>query len=172
VRDLDLLDTPPDAEFDRITALAARIFDVPIAVISLVDEKRVWLKSRHGFDRAEVERSRGLGASGSLHDHTLVVEDLRTDPRTAGRPEVQASPIRFYAGVPLITEEGYNLGTMAVADTVPRPMSSGEIASLEDLGAMALHVMELRRAARRLAPDAGERADPPDRPATPPRRRR
>ncbi len=151
VRDLNLLDTPPDATFDRITALAARIFDVPIAIISLVDENRVWLKSRHGVDRSELERSQGLGASGSLHDQTLVVEDLRTDPRTAGRSDVEASPIRFYAGVPLITAEGHNLGTLAVADTVPRRSSPAEVESLEDLAAMALHEMELRRAARRFA---------------------
>ena len=151
VRDLNLLDTPPDAEFDRITALAARIFDVPVAVISVVDEKRVWLKSRHGIDVHEVERSHGLGATGSLHDQTLVIEDTRADPRTARIAGVDASPYRFYAGVPLITAEGHNLGTMAVADTRPHRMSAAEVATLEDFAAMALHEMELRRAARRMA---------------------
>lgn len=150
VRDLNLLDTPPDAAFDRITALAARIFDVPVAVISLVDENRVWLKSRHGLDVSEVERSRGLGATGSLHDQTLVIEDTLTDARTARLPDVDASPFRFYAGAPLITD-GHNLGTIAVADTRPRSMSAAEVASLEDFAAMALHEMELRRAARRMA---------------------
>jgi serine/threonine protein kinase len=151
VRDSNLLDTPPDAAFDRITALAARIFDVPVAVISIVDENRVWLKSRHGLDVSEVERSRGLGATGSLHDQTLVIEDTLSDPRTARLPGVEASPFRFYAGVPLKTAEGHNLGTMAVSDTRPRTMSAAEIATLEDFAAMALHEMELRRAARRIA---------------------
>jgi eukaryotic-like serine/threonine-protein kinase len=151
VRDFNLLDTPPDAEFDRITALAARIFRVPVAVIGIVDEKRVWLKSRHGLDVSETERSSGLGATGGLHDQTLVIEDTLVDRRTAHLPGVDASPFRFYAGVPLITPDGHNLGTLAVADTEPRRVSDAEIATLEDLAAMALHEMELRRAARRIA---------------------
>jgi eukaryotic-like serine/threonine-protein kinase len=151
VRDFNLVGTPPDAEFDRITALAARIFEVPVAVISLVDQDRVWLKSRRGLDVSELERARGLGASGSLHDETLVIEDTVADPRTAQLPDVKTSPYRFYAGVPLITADGYNVGTLAVADTRPRRVSSAEVATLEDLAAMALHQMELRRAARRVA---------------------
>jgi serine/threonine protein kinase len=161
VRDLNLVDTQPDAEFDRITALAARILDVPVAVITLVDEERVWLKSRHGVDVQEIQRSRGLGATGSLHDETLVIENTLTDPRTARLPSTHASEYRFYAGVPLITAEGHNLGTLAVADTRPRPMSPSEIASLEDLAAMALHEMELRRAARHLAFGNPERSEQP-----------
>ena len=151
VRDFNLIGTPPDAEFDRITALAARLFGVPIAVISIVDEDRVWLKSRRGIDVAEVERARGLGASGSLQEQTLVIEDTASDPRTAHMPGSGESPYRFYAGVPLITREGHNIGVIAVADMKPRRMSAAEVATLEDLAAMALHEMELRRAARRAA---------------------
>lgn len=152
VRDYNLLDSPPDADFDRITALAARIFDVPVAVISIVDENRVWLKSRHGIDVSEVDRARGLGATGSLHDQTLIIEDIATDPRTAQLPGSSTeSPYRFYAGVPLITTGGHNLGSLAITDSRPRSMSPADIATLEDLGAMALHEMELRRAARRVA---------------------
>ncbi|HEY8318858.1 MAG TPA: GAF domain-containing serine/threonine-protein kinase [Amnibacterium sp.] len=151
VRDLNLIGTPPDAEFDRITALAARLFEVPVAVISIVDENRVWLKSRRGIDVAEVERTRGLGASGSLQEATLVIEDVANDPRTANLPDSGASPYRFYAGVPLITREGHNIGVIAIADVKPRRMSASEVATLEDLAAMALHEMELRRAARRAA---------------------
>ena len=149
VRDYNLLDTPPDAEFDRITTLAGRIFDVPIAVISIVGQDRVWLKSRLGIDTAEIERARGLGAD-SLHEQTLVIEDLTTDPRTQPAADGGA-PFRFYAGVPLITPDGHNLGAFAIADTQPRQMSPTDVATLEDLAAMALHEMELRRAARSVA---------------------
>jgi serine/threonine protein kinase len=159
VRDLNLVGTPPDVEFDRITALAARIFEVPVAVISIVDEDRVWLKSHHGLDVGDLDRSRGLGASGGLHDQTLVVEDVVNDPRTTQLPGVSSSPYRFYAGVPLITADGHNLGTFALADTRPRRMGQAEVATLQDLAAMALHEMELRRAARRIVMRdlAGER---------------
>ena len=151
VRDYNLVGTPPDAEFDRITALAARMFDVPVAVISIVDEKRVWLKSRQGLDAQEIARTDGLGSTGSLHEETLIIEDVDTDPRTAHLASAQGSPFRFYAGVPLITATGYNLGTFVIAGTEPRRMSPTEIASLEDLAAMTLHEIELRRAARRMA---------------------
>jgi len=151
VRDYNLVGTPPDAEFDRITALAARMFDVPVAVISIVDEKRVWLKSRQGLDAQEIARTDGLGSTGRLHEETLIIEDVDTDPRTAHLASAQGSPFRFYAGVPLITATGYNLGTFVIAGTEPRRMSPTEIASLEDLAAMTLHEIELRRAARRMA---------------------
>jgi serine/threonine protein kinase len=151
VRDSNLLDTPPDAEFDRMTALAARIFDVPVALLGLVDEDRVWLKSRQGLDVAELDRTRGFGSIDALHEDTLVIEDVTTDPRTADLPGSAESTYRFYAGVPLRTADGYNLGSFAIADVRPRHLSPTEIATLEDLAAMALHEMELRRAARRIA---------------------
>jgi GAF domain-containing protein len=151
VRDYNLIDTPPDAEFDRITALAARVFDVPVAVISIVDDERVWLKSRHGLDVSQVERTRGLGATGGLHEQTLIIEDVATDARIAHLPGAGTSPFRFYAGVPLKTADGHNLGTFAIADTEPRRMSPTDAATLQDLAAMALHEMEIRRAARRIA---------------------
>ncbi len=159
VRDYDLIGTPPDAEFDRITALAARLFEVPVAVISIVDENRVWLKSRQGMDATEVERTRGLGAAGGLHEQTLVIEDIASDPRTQHLPDADKSPFRFYAGVPLMTRDGFNLGTFAIADTSPRRMSATERATLEDLAAMALHEMEIRRAARRVIRDSLRKAD-------------
>jgi GAF domain-containing protein len=152
VRDYNLIGTPPDAEFDRITALASRVFDVPVAVISIVGEDHVWLKSRQGIDATEIERSQGLGATGSLHEHTLVIEDIETDPRTQKLATSGGEPrFRFYAGVPLITSNGHNLGSLAIADVAPRHMSTAEIATLEDLAAIALHEMDLRRAARRVA---------------------
>jgi GAF domain-containing protein len=150
VRRYNLLDTPPDGAFDRITALAARIFDVPVAIVSIVDAERVWLKSHHGIDVTEVERSRGLATSGGLHEKTLVIEDVQADPRiTAGATAAAASALRFYAGVPLITPDGHNLGSFAIIDWKPRTFGPQDVASLEDLAAIVLHEMELRLAARR-----------------------
>ncbi|MGN6742128.1 MAG: protein kinase domain-containing protein [Amnibacterium sp.] len=151
VRRYNLVDTPPDGAFDRITSLAARIFDVPIAVVSIVDADRIWFKSHFGVDVNEVERTKGLATSGGLHDDTLVVEDILTDPRISAYPEdVRSRGIRFYAGVPLKTPDGHNLGTLAIFDTKPRPTTDCEVAILEDLAAMVLHEMELRLAARRV----------------------
>ena len=150
VRRYNLLDTPPDGAFDRITALAARIFDVPVAIVSIVDADRIWLKSHYGIDVSELERTRGLATSGGLHEQILVVEDVQADPRISpGQTAASASGLRFYAGVPLITPDGHNLGSFAIIDWKPRTFTPAQVASLEDLAAIVLHEMELRLAARR-----------------------
>jgi eukaryotic-like serine/threonine-protein kinase len=151
VRRYNLLDTPPDGAFDRVTGLAARIFDVPVALVSIVDADRIWFKSHHGVDVTEVERTRGLAMSGGLHEKTLVVEDIETDPRINPNQLLSnASGVRFYAGVPLITPDGHNVGSFAIIDWKPRTFTAAEVASLEDLAAIVLHEMELRLAARRV----------------------
>jgi serine/threonine protein kinase len=152
VRRYDLLDTPPDGAFDRITSLASRLFDVPVSIVSIVDADRVWFKSHHGIEITEVERSTGLATSGGLHDQTLVITDMQADSRVAGMPMTAgAHDLRFYAGVPLITPEGHNLGVLAVIDWKPHTWAPDKTAVLEDLAAMVLHEMELRLAARRIA---------------------
>ena len=88
VRRYDILDTPPDGAFDRITALAARIFDVPISIVSIVDADRIWFKSRHGVDVDEIGRDPGLCASAILHDEPWLVTDAKFDPRTLTNPLV------------------------------------------------------------------------------------
>jgi tRNA A-37 threonylcarbamoyl transferase component Bud32 len=144
-----LLGTPPDEPFDRITALAARIFRVPVAIVSVVGADRIWLKSHHGFEVEELPRTRGLALAGGLHERTLVVEDVATDPRVKAPAAVAAAgDLRFYAGVPLITSDGHNIGALAILDRQPRSFSPADVALLEDLGALVLHEMELRRAAR------------------------
>ncbi|HEV7623510.1 MAG TPA: protein kinase [Amnibacterium sp.] len=151
VQRYNLVDTPPDGAFDRITSLAARIFDVPIALVTIVDADRIWFKSHYGIDVSETERRRGLSTAGGLHDHTLVIEDIAADPRMGAYPASAATrDLRFYAGVPLLTPDGHNLGSLAILDTRPRPMTDQEVAILEDLAAMVLHEMELRLAARRV----------------------
>ncbi|RVT93918.1 sensor histidine kinase [Sphingomonas crocodyli] len=147
-----ILDTPRDGAFDRITQIAARIFNVPIAIVSLVDHDRIWFKSHHGLDVAEIGREPGLCASAILGEAAWIVTEAHVDPRTLANPLVAgAFGLRFYAGVPLRTHDGYNLGTLCVIDQAPREITTEEIAQLEDLAGLVMEQMELRLAARRSA---------------------
>src|SRR6478672_11656696 len=104
LRRYDILDTPPDGNFDNITALAARLLKVPIALTTLVDTDRVWFKSRHGLEVEQIDRVPGLCASAILDGIPYVVEDARFDPRTLANPLVAGEfGLRFYAAVPLTT---------------------------------------------------------------------
>jgi GAF domain-containing protein len=150
VRRYDILDTPPDGSFDRITALAARRFGVPIAIVSIVDEDRIWFKSHHGLQVDEIGRDPGLCASAILSDQPWILTDAKTDVRSLSNPLVAGEfGLRFYAGVPLRTSDGYNLGTLCVIDKVPRPVDWQQIDDLNDLAAIVMDQMELRLAARR-----------------------
>lgn len=149
----NILDTPPEAAFDRITKLAAHLFDVPIAIVSLVDEKRAWFKSCQGFSLSEVPRDDSLCNIAILYNETLVVPDTRKDDRFSCNPFTLAEPgLRFYAGAPLMTEDGYNLGTLCLLDMQPHGnLSEAQQATLVDLAAMVLDEMELRLAAQKIA---------------------
>jgi GAF domain-containing protein len=117
----EILDTPPDGNFDRVTALAARRFNAPIAIISIVDHDRIWFKSHHGLDVEQIGRERGLCASAILSSDAHVLVDASTDPRSLANPLVAGEfGLRFYAGVPLRTTDGFNLGTLCVIDKEPR----------------------------------------------------
>lgn len=149
LRRYDILDSPPDGAFDRITAVAARLFGAPIAIVSLVDTDRIWFKSHHGIDAEQVDREPGLCASAILQDDPWVVTDASTDPRTLANPLVAGSlGLRFYAGVPLRTHDGFNLGTLCVIDHAPRQVSPSEVAILGDLASVVMDEMELRLSAR------------------------
>jgi sigma-B regulation protein RsbU (phosphoserine phosphatase) len=151
VRRYDVLDTPPDGAFDRITALAAKHFDVPIAIVSIVDTDRIWFKSHRGVDVPEIGRDPGLCASAILHDEPWVVENAATDPRTMANPLVAgALGLRFYAGAPLTTPDGYSLGTLCVIDREPREFSDEEAETLAQMAAVVMDELELRRASRRV----------------------
>ena len=155
VRRYDILDTPPDGAFDRITAIAARRFGVPVAIISIVDHDRIWFKSHHGVPVNEIGREPGLCASAILSPDPHVVLDARTDPRTLANPLVAGDfGLRFYAGVPLRTGDGYNLGTLCVLDREPRPMDQNQIDDLRDLASVVMDQLELRIAARRAVAQA------------------
>lgn len=146
----DILDTPPDGAFERITSLAARLFNVPISIVSLVDSDRIWFKSHFGIETDQIGRDPGLCASAILQDDPWVVSDAKIDVRTLANPLVAGEfGLRFYAGVPLKTSDGYNLGTICVIDLKPREVSDEELATLRDLASVVMDEMELRLAARR-----------------------
>jgi sigma-B regulation protein RsbU (phosphoserine phosphatase) len=149
VRRYDILDTPPDGAFDRIAALAARLLDVPIAIVSIVDTDRIWFKSHHGLQVSEIGRDPGLCASAILGSEPWLVTDAKTDPRTLSNPLVAGEfGLRFYAGVPLTTHDGHNLGTLCAIDRAPRLITEDETAILTDLAALVMDELELRLSAR------------------------
>lgn len=150
VKRYDILDTPPDGSFDRITAIAARRFKVPISIISIVDHDRIWFKSHHGLAVEQIGRDPGLCASAILSPSPHILSDARADPRSLANPLVAGDfGLRFYAGVPLTTGDGYNLGTLCVIDREPRPIDQDEIDELKDLASVVMDQMELRMAARK-----------------------
>ena len=147
----DILDTPPDGAFDRITHLAAQMLKVPVAIVSVVDHDRIWFKSHHGLpDVVQIDREPGLCASAILHSTPWLVTDAAVDARTLANPLVAGDfGLRFYAGVPLRTSDGYNLGTLCVLDTKPRSITPDEVAILENLAGVVMDELELRLASLR-----------------------
>lgn len=149
VRRYEILDTPPDGSFDRVTALAARRFGAPISIISIVDHDRIWFKSHHGVDVQQIGREPGLCASAILSSEVHVLVDASTDVRSLANPLVAGDfGLRFYAGVPLETSDGFNLGTLCVIDKEPRPVDQAQIDDLKDLASLVVDQLELRLAAR------------------------
>jgi two-component sensor histidine kinase len=149
VRRYDILDSPPDGAFDRITSLAARRFGVPIAIISIVDEDRIWFKSHHGLPVEQIDREPGLCASAILGNTPYLIEDARMDPRSLANPLVAGEfGLRFYAAVPLTTSDGHNLGTLCVIDKEPRPIDNEQIEDLKDLASIVMDQLELGLSAR------------------------
>jgi PAS domain S-box-containing protein len=152
LRRYEILDTPPDGAFDHITALAARLFKVPIAIVSLVDHDRIWFKSHHGLDVQEVGRDPGLCASAIFSSEVYYIKDALDDSRALANPLVAGElGLRFYAAAPLITHDGYKLGTLCIIDKQPRELTESQKANLQDLAAVVMDQIELRFAARKLA---------------------
>jgi diguanylate cyclase (GGDEF)-like protein len=137
LHNLRVLDTEPEERFDRITRLARKLFDVPIALVSLVDADRQWFKSRQGLEAAETSREISFCGHAILEDHPFVVADARDDDRFTDNPLVRDDPsIRFYAGHPVHGPDGTRVGTLCVIDREPRQMSSEDVATLIDLASM------------------------------------
>jgi two-component sensor histidine kinase len=149
VRRYDILDTPPDGAFDRVTAIAARRFGVPISIISIVDHDRIWFKSHYGLEVKQIGRDPGLCASAILTDGAYVLPDAKLDLRSLANPLVAGNfGLRFYAAVPLRTHDAHNLGTLCVIDKEPRPITEHQIEDLKDLASIVMDQLELRLSAR------------------------
>ncbi|MCG7405631.1 MULTISPECIES: bifunctional diguanylate cyclase/phosphodiesterase [Caballeronia] len=149
LRSLDLLDTPQEEVFDRVTRVVAELLQVPIALVSLVDEHRQWFKSRVGLDVCETARDVSFCAHALHSERLLLVEDAHADARFAGNPLVRGAPhIRFYAGVPLRSSRGLVLGTLCAIDTKPRKLTASTQAALCDLAATVEREIVQREAAR------------------------
>ena len=134
---LHILDTPDENRYDRITRMARRLFDVDICLISLVDTNRQWFKSKVGLAACETARDISFCGHAILHDDVFVITDAAADDRFADNPLVTGAPnIRFYAGYPIKGPNGHRIGTLCVIDSKPRQLSSDEIRTLQDLGAM------------------------------------
>jgi EAL domain-containing protein (putative c-di-GMP-specific phosphodiesterase class I)/GGDEF domain-containing protein len=151
---LNLLDTPPNASFDRITRMASRLFNLPLAAVSLSDVNRQWFKSRVGIVQDAVPRLKAPCARITETSQMLVVNDLHSDSFYADSPLASAG-VRFYAGAPLLTSEGYCLGSMCVLGTEPRDVTEAECAALRDMADMVMAQIELQHALGRVDPASG-----------------
>lgn len=137
LRSLAILDTPPEERFDRVTRMARRLFGVPIALVSLVDENRQWFKSCFGLDVSETERQISFCGHAILNEGALVIENALEDERFADNPLVTGDPnIRFYAGQPLRNLNGQPMGTLCIIDCEARSFGEQDLAMLSDLAVM------------------------------------
>lgn len=149
LHEFDILDTGAERAFDGLTRLAAYICKTPIALITLVDSDRQWFKSRIELTQSETSRDISFCAHAILQDGMMVVPDALEDERFRHNPLVLSEPhMRFYAGAPLTTNEGYKLGTLCVIDREPRQLSDGQIAALRTLSYQVTTQLELRRQIR------------------------
>ncbi|MCB2102209.1 MAG: GAF domain-containing protein [Rhodobacterales bacterium] len=141
---LDQLDSLQEERFDRFTRIAKNYFDVPIALITLVDHERQWFKSCYGLDSRETRRDISFCGHAILSDEVLFVSDARQDPRFKANPLVVGPPgIRFYAGAPLRIEHNIRVGTLCVIDRIPRIVPVGGFEVLEDLAACVVRELRL-----------------------------
>jgi formate hydrogenlyase transcriptional activator len=151
LRRYQILDTPPEPAFDRIAEMAASFFHVPMAGVSLVDEDRVWFKSRVGINVHQTARDAGLCSSAMLSQGVYHLSDAAHDQRALRHAFVADLGIRFYAAAPLRNHDGFNLGTVWVLDQKPRELASSEAETLRMLAALAMNQLELRLYAERVA---------------------
>lgn len=145
----EILDTTPEETFDKLTALVRMVFGVPIAIISLLDAKRQWIKSAMGRLPQEMPREISFCTHTIKTRTPLIISDSLEDERFAQNPIVVGPPyIRSYLGIPLETPDGYNIGALCVIDLVPRHFNPQDIETLKSFAAIVVDVLELRNLAR------------------------
>lgn len=150
LRRYDVLDTPPETAFDEVTRLASRLLEAPIALISIVDTDRVWLKSRVGYEAEVADRNTSFCVVTDPGGGPWTIPDAREDPRTADNPVVVGDPrVRSYAAAPLTTRDGHHLGSLCVYDVEPRRFDDEALETLADLAEIVMGELELRLASRR-----------------------
>jgi GAF domain-containing protein len=159
IKRYDILDTPADGNFDRITALASKMFNMPIAIISIVDQDRIWFKSHYGLEGVnQIDREPGLCASAILSKDVYLVENAIEDPRCLTNPMVCGEfGLRFYSAAPLQTSDGHNLGTLCIIDKRQRYLNKEQMDMLQELAAIVIDEMELRLSARNAIKKSTER---------------
>ena len=146
LRSYQILDTEGEDAYDDFTMLASHICDAPISLISLVDTHRQWFKSKKGIGGPELPRDIAFCAHTILSDQIMEIQDAHDDARFRDNPLVTGDPgIRFYAGTPLVSPEGFRLGSLCVIDRVPRNLDAEQREALFRLGRQVVHLMELRR---------------------------
>ena len=151
VRRYNVLDTPPEPGYDRVTRLVARALRVPIAAIGIFDVDRVWVKSRYGVEVEELDSTGIASPVGKPDDAPWTVPDALLDPDVRRSPLVVHPPhVRSFAAAPLTTHDGFPIGALYAADLAPRDYTERDLASLRDFAAIAMHEMELRLASRRV----------------------
>jgi GAF domain-containing protein len=152
LKEYHILDTGTEQAYDDITILAAHICEVPIAMISLVDEARQWFKSKVGLEQQQTSRNVAFCAHAILQNEPFIVRDATKDRRFADNALVTGEPhVRFYAGIPLINPEGLALGTLCVVDHQPRLLSAAQQEALRALSRQVMALLELRRVSAHLA---------------------
>lgn len=146
LRSFAILDTPHDPRFDRLVQLAARVFGTQGAVVTLLDEHRLWFKAYTGIDIRELPREHGFCSWAVLKDELCIAEDLTQDARFADNPLVTGEAgLRFYAGAPLISRDGHCLGTLALFDTVSRKFDQTQRDQLHEFAGLVMDALELHR---------------------------
>jgi len=141
----NIIDTPPERDYDNLTELAATICDAPIALITILDKDRNFFKSRYGIALTETPRNVSFCGHAILEDDIFIVEDVTKDERFFDNPLTKEYNIGFYAGVPLINESGYKLGTICVYDFKPKKLNTSQIKTIKTLGKQVINLFELKK---------------------------